>query len=124
VVLWVVAVCGMPLWAYLALLVYPGLSLTLLRSFAEHRPAAKAGHRSAIVETGWPLRLLFLNNALHALHHERPNVPWYALAPLYAAERQRILADNGGYLIPGFGALLRRHLFRMKDAPVHPGATG
>jgi fatty acid desaturase len=30
-------VCAIPLWAYALLFVYPGLSLTLLRSFAEHR---------------------------------------------------------------------------------------
>ena len=46
-----------------------------------------------------PWRLLYLGNNFHALHHERPDVAWYKLAEIYARERERLLADNGGYLI-------------------------
>ena len=36
---WVAGVCGMAVWQYLLFFVYPGLSLTLVRSFLEHRAA-------------------------------------------------------------------------------------
>src|SRR5690349_3766958 len=51
VLAWVVVVCGMPLWIYVVAFVYPGLSLTLLRSFIEHRRAPEQAQRTAIVET-------------------------------------------------------------------------
>jgi len=38
---WVIAICHMPLWVYLAAFVYPGASLATVRSFAEHRAAPK-----------------------------------------------------------------------------------
>jgi fatty acid desaturase len=118
--LWVTAVCEIPLWQYVALYVYPGLALTLLRSFAEHRPAAEQDHRTAIVE-GDPLtRLLFLNLNFHAVHHADPGLPWYALPGVYAWDKAAILAGNGGYRIEGYGRLLRENLITPRDHPVHP----
>ena len=32
-----------------------------------------------IIERGGPFALLFLNNNLHAVHHDRPSVPWYRI---------------------------------------------
>jgi len=34
---WVVLICRMPLWVYISALVYPGLALTQVRAFGEHR---------------------------------------------------------------------------------------
>ena len=79
VLTWVVAICGMPLWLYLVGFVYAGTALTRLRSFAEHRFADQPEKRTAIVENGGLLGLLYLNNNLHVLHHVRPAVAWYRL---------------------------------------------
>ena len=52
VLLWVAGVCGIPLWQYLLLTVLPGTSLTLVRSFAEHKAAGTPLERTALVESG------------------------------------------------------------------------
>ena len=114
---WVVGVCGIPLWAYVLLYIYPGTALMLLRSYYEHRPAAEAAERSAIVEAGPLMTLLYLGNNFHALHHERPGMPWYDLPRIYRKERQRLLTENGGFLFAGYGDIVRRFLWRAKDSP-------
>lgn len=116
---WVLAVCGIPLWAYLLLFVYPGLSLTLLRSFAEHRPAVVVEERTVIVES-LPFGLLFLNNNLHAVHHDEPRLAWYRLPSTYRARRDEVLTRNGGYRFRGYLQVCWRYLVRPKDAPVYP----
>lgn len=121
IALWVVWVCGIPAWKYVLLFAYPGLSLTLLRSFAEHRPAACDAHRTAVVEGGWLTRLLFLNNNLHAAHHMWPDIPWYRLRRVYLRRKTQVLAHNGGHIYGGYLDLARRHLLQPKDMPVHPG---
>ena len=117
---WVLAVCEIPLWAYIAFFAYPGLSLALVRSFAEHRPARDKAQATAIVETSWPLALLYLNNNLHAVHHERPGLPWFALPAAYRAERAAVLGRNGNFVYRGYRELFRRHLVHRLDGPVHP----
>jgi fatty acid desaturase len=111
---------GLSLERYVLLFVYPGAALTLVRSFAEHRPAASAAHRSAIVEAGPVARLLFLNNTFHYLHHESPATPWYELPARYAARKSHVLAANGGFVVPGYLRLAARYGLRAKDAAVHP----
>ena len=59
---WVIGVCGIPLWEYLLLFVYPGTSLTLLRSFAEHRSHPDWEGRSAILEAEYLFGILYLYN--------------------------------------------------------------
>lgn len=121
VLVWVVAVCGIPLWAYLALYVLPGTSLTLVRSFAEHKAARTPFERSAVVEAGPLLSLLFLNNNLHYVHHRRPDLPWHALPAYYRDHRRQILAENGGLLYRGgYLEIARRFLLRPIDEPAHP----
>lgn len=120
VIAWVTVVCAMPLWLYLAAFVYPALSLTLLRSFAEHRAAVDPGHRSALVEAHPLWALLFLNNNLHAVHHRWPGLPWYALPSRYRRDRESLLRQNGGYRLSGYSAVVRRWWWRPKDSPVHP----
>ena len=60
VLIWVIGVCGMPVWVYLACFIYPGMSLAMVRSFAEHRAAIEPEKRTAIVENA---------------PHSRPAVP-------------------------------------------------
>lgn len=115
---WITSVCDVQLWQYALFVVYPGLSLTLLRSFIEHRPAPTQGQRSVVVEAGPLLSLLYLNNNLHALHHERPGVAWYRLPALYRRRRQELLERNGGYLFGGYHQVWRKYGLRRKDAPV------
>lgn len=106
--------CAVPVWAYVLLFVYPGLSLTLLRSFAEHIAADDPGSRTVTVEAGPFFSLLFLNNNLHALHHARPELPWYALPALGRTEPRPALR------YAGYGEIVRRFLLRPIHAPVHP----
>ncbi len=120
VLIWVLWVCGLPLVEYLALFAYPGISLTLLRSFLEHQARDEVGERSVLVESGWPMSLLFLNNNLHALHHAEPGTPWYRLPARYRAQRGELLARNGGYRYGGYGEIILRHLVRPKENPRHP----
>ena len=112
---WLVLVCGMSLGQYLLCFVYPGVALTLLRSFAEHRAHADPAQRIAIVENAPVLGLLFLNNNLHAAHHERPGLAWYDLPAFHARERARLVAGNGGLVYDGYGEVCRRYLLSAHD---------
>ena len=123
---WVVGVCDIPLAAYVALFAYSGLSLTLLRSFNEHRLAVEPAERTIINEGGVLTRLLFLNNNLHALHHAQPGLAWYELPQHYRRQREELLSENGGYWVSGYGAVARAYGLRPKERPVFPErlATG
>jgi len=70
---WTAGICAIPVWFYVFGIAYPGLSLVLLRSYYEHRPADRQGHRTAIIESNWAMRLLYLNNNFHAVHHADPS---------------------------------------------------
>ncbi len=117
---WVWVVCGMPLWLYALTFVYPGTALMLLRSFLEHQAAEEVGERTAIVEAGPVMSLLYLNNNLHAVHHARPRTPWYRLPAIYRANRAKVLAGNGGYRYASYARIVWTYLFRAKEPPVHP----
>ncbi|WP_420347481.1 fatty acid desaturase [Pelagibius sp.] len=123
VLTWVLAVCGLPLWQYLLFFVYPGVALTLVRSFLEHRAVAKPSERSAIVESGLFFSLLFLNNNLHIVHHAKPGLAWYRIPALYRAQRAAFQAANGGYVFKGYGEVFRRYFLRAKEAPLHPAQS-
>lgn len=120
VLAWVMGICGMPLTLYLLTFALPGTSLSMLRSYMEHRPAKDPGARCAIVEKAGLFGFLFLHNNLHAVHHRWPAVPWYRLPALYRARRAEILTWNGHYLIEGYASIARRFMVRPKDHPVHP----
>lgn len=117
VLYWVLAICGVPLWAYLLFFVYPGYALSSLRAFAEHRAAETADHRTAIVECAPILGLLFLHNNLHVLHHEQPDLPWYAIPACYQANRRTLTRMNGGLVYRGYGDVVRRYLFAEHHLP-------
>ncbi|MCQ8242007.1 fatty acid desaturase [Rhizosaccharibacter radicis] len=123
VLLWLGPVCHLPLWRYGLLFIYPGYALALVRSFAEHRQADEADHRTAIVERAPVLGLLFLHNNLHLVHHLRPGLPWYRIPAAYRAEREALIRRNGGLVYRGYGDVARRFLFRPHDEPVHRGAV-
>jgi len=120
VLAWVSIVCDIPLMAYLLLFVYPGISLTLLRSFAEHRARPAVDERMAIVESGPLMSLLFLNNNLHYVHHSAPALPWYRLPARWRANRDAVLEANGGYRYSGYWDVIRRHAFSTREPVVWP----
>lgn len=119
--IWVNGVCGMPLWIYLACFVYPGTSLAMVRSFAEHRAAPEEERRTAIVENACILGPLFLFNNLHAAHHLRHRLPWYQIPKFYRLNRATLIERNGGLVYQGYFDVARRYLLKPHDSPIHPG---
>ena len=109
-----------PAWYYLLVVAYPALSLAMVRSYYEHRAAEDCKHRIAINEASWPMRLLYLNNNYHLVHHDLPSLPWYLVAKVYRADRDAYLARCGGFHIGGYAELIRRYGLTPVDAPVHP----
>ena len=122
VLIWVMGVCHIPFWEYALLYVYPGLSLTLLRSFAEHQAAKTVNERIATLETNPVMGLLYAHNNLHILHHVEPSTAWHQRPAHYRARKAELDALNGGYIIRGYRELFRNYLFRGKEPPVHPFA--
>lgn len=118
VVLWLWA-AAMPWWAYL-LAAWGGHGLLKIRTFLEHRAHEAARARTVVIEDRGPLALLFLNNNLHVVHHMHPNVPWYRLPALYAANKDHYLRRNDGYRYASYAEIFRRHLLRAKDPVPHP----
>lgn len=117
---WVCGVCGVSFWQYALFAVWPGLGLTLVRSFAEHWPDADPRGRTAVVERAPVLGLLFLYNNLHVVHHERPGIPWYRLPSVYAAQREALHADPRVPVFKSYGEILHRWGVIPKHSPVHP----
>ena len=123
-VLGALALAGIHPLLYALVVAYPAMSVLMVRSFVEHRAAEAVGERTAVVEAGRLASLLFLNNNLHAVHHDRPSLPWYALPGAWRASRERVLAGNGGYHFPGgYAEVARRWLLRPREPIVHPGAV-
>ena len=113
---------GMPWWYYLVAVTWPALGLAMVRSLYEHRAAAHPKARIAINEAGPLMRLLFLNNNYHLVHHDLPALPWFDLPRAYRLRREAYRQKCGGFVIDGYGALLRQYAWRATDAPEHPFA--
>ena len=120
VLTWALAVCGLSLLDYLVYFAWPGIALTLLRSFLEHQARQKVGERTVIVEAEAPLALMFFNNNLHSAHHAHPGASWYRLPRLYRQQRATYLTENSGYLFRGYRQVVRRYLFTPKEPVGHP----
>ena len=103
---------------YLLGVAYPALSLAMVRSYYEHRAADDCKHRIVINEAAWPMRLLFLNNNYHLVHHDLPDLPWYLLPVVYRANREDYLRRCGGFLVAGYGELIRHFGLTPVDAPL------
>lgn len=98
--------CRVPVAEYLLLAVWPGMALTLVRSFHEHRAAPGGGETATVMRAG-PLALLFLNNHRHADHHARPAAPWFDLRA------------QGGYRVESYARIARDYAFKPRDMPVY-----
>jgi len=121
VVAWVAGVCAMPIADYFLIFVYPGVALTLLRSFAEHQAHPDPARRTTIVEAEAPFAVLFLNNNLHVVHHRHPRLPWYRLPSVYARNRDAFGADSGGAVYRGYRAVAAKFFLAPRQSPIHPG---
>lgn len=119
---WLDTHCGVPAWLFIVGVGYGALALGSIRSFHEHRAAHAHEHRTVINEAGWFWRLLFLNNNYHAVHHDLPHVPWFALPGVYHARRADYLARNDGFLVRGYFEWLRAYAFKPVAEAAHPFA--
>ena len=99
---------------------YVAMSLIMVRSFIEHRAAEVQAERTAVVDAHWFWRLLFLNNNYHLLHHDNPSLAWYRLPEKWKRERENVAERNGNYVLPGYGHVAWRWLFRRREPYVHP----
>jgi fatty acid desaturase len=120
VMIWIVDVCHMSPWLYVLGILYPAMSLSLLRSFAEHWAADTSAERTAIVENARIFGLLFLFNNLHVVHHEHPDLPWYLIPGWYREHRESVLRKNGGIVYDGYLDVARRFLFSPHHDPIYP----
>jgi fatty acid desaturase len=111
--------CGMPVWQYLLLVAYPGISLALVRSYCEHQASEQIDHRTIIVECSPFWSFLFLNNNLHLPHHERPALAWYKLPGYYRSERDKMIAQNNGYVM-SYARMFQRYFFSAKEPIAYP----
>lgn len=111
---------GIPLWLYIFGVAYPGMSLLMLRTYAEHRAHENAAARSVIVEFCPLFSLLFLNNNLHIVHHSHPRAPWYTLPKLYHDARDEWQARNQGYVFKSYLQMAKSFLFKVKEPVPHP----
>jgi fatty acid desaturase len=124
VLAWTRGICHIPLLVYTGLIVYPGMSLTLLRSFAEHRAHPNPKLRTTVVEAGPLWALILLNNNLHIAHHAKPKLPWYELPRAWRQMRASVLGsalvDAGVVWQDGYFGVSRRFLFRPVISAEHP----
>jgi fatty acid desaturase len=117
---WATQICGIPLWVYVFGMAYPGTSLALVRSFAEHRAHQQVAGRTVICEAGRFWGFLFLYNNLHVVHHEEPGLAWYKRPARYLARRDELIRRDGYYSLPGYGPLFARYGLQPKEPLLHP----
>lgn len=120
VLIWVTQIAHMSALFYIFAIVYPGTSILLIRSFAEHRATDEVYKRTAIIENSRILGPLFLYNNLHAAHHAEPMMPWYEIPQWYRNNRDRIIRENGGLVYNGYIDIARRFFLKPHDKPEHP----
>lgn len=117
--LWLVSLSAVPLWLYV-LACYAAMSVLKIRTFAEHRAHERASARTVVIEDQGLLGLLFLFNNYHVVHHMHPKVCWYKLPALYAAQKERFLARNQGYVFKSYKEIFRSYFVAAKDPVPHP----
>lgn len=118
VLAWVSGVCHISPLVYVLLVVYPSISLTHLRSFAEHRADDHSKPRTNVVETNPFWGLIFLNNNLHVAHHAHPHLPWHELPRVWREMRQ--VDVPSGQVFKGYGEVARKYLLRPFITAEHP----
>jgi len=109
-----------PVHLYLVMIAYPAMSLLMVRTFAEHRAHRDPAARSIIITSGPVMSLLFLNNNLHAVHHEHPTAAWYDLPDRFRRDAAGFQDRNQGYVFSGYWPLIRQYLLTPKEPVPHP----
>ncbi|MCH2547988.1 MAG: fatty acid desaturase [Alphaproteobacteria bacterium] len=117
---WVTQICGIALWQYVVFFAYPGISIGLIRSFYEHRYDASPLGRCVLVERSPFFQMLFLNNNFHAVHHDKPGMPWYQIDEYYRARKEYYQQASENYVVESYGQLMREFMFKPIFYPVHP----
>ncbi|MFL6605441.1 MAG: fatty acid desaturase [Steroidobacteraceae bacterium] len=111
VLVWVVGVCHIPLIVYVALMIYPSVAISHLRSFAEHHGSFDPRLRTRVVEAHALWAVIFLNNNLHIAHHAYPKLPWYQL-PRVWRDMRRPAQTEGLVFERGYWEVTQKYLFR------------
>ncbi len=120
-VAWIVfGLAGVPVWQYLVGYVWFGLSVSYVRSFAEHLAVAEPLTRSAFVRSNPVVSVLFLNVNLHHTHHALPAAAWYRLGRLSDEMGAAEIAAAGAGAYRGYWQIARRYAVRPFSQPVHP----
>jgi fatty acid desaturase len=120
VLLWTAGVCHIPVAVYAMFIVYPSISLSHLRSFAEHRADPEPSLRTRAVEAHPVWALIFLNNNLHIAHHAHPKLPWHQLPRVW--RQMRTSAIGAGLVFHrGYRQVVDDYLFRPVIGVEHPG---
>ena len=118
---WLVfAVAGVPVWQYLVGYVWFGLSVSYVRSFAEHLAVAEPLIRSAFVRSNPVVSVLFMNVNLHHTHHALPSAAWYRLGRLSEELGAAEIAAAGAESYRGYWQIARRYAVRPFSQPAHP----
>lgn len=112
-------VFGIPLWLYVSVAAYLGISIIAIRSYCEHQWADRPDGRTIIVENSI-LAPLFLYNNLHFVHHKMPTAAWYQLPSLYQARRTEWQQMNDGYVYRNYFDVFRAFAFKAKEPVAHP----
>ena len=110
---------GISIFSYL-IAAYFGMSLLMIRTFLEHQAHPDRRARSVLINDKGPLRVLFLNNNLHAVHHAYPSVAWYRLPGLFRLHQDRFVEMNKGYFFRSYIDVMRAHAFRRKEPVAFP----
>ncbi len=110
---------GIPIWLYISVAAYLGVSIIAIRSYCEHQWAEQPNGRTIIVEKSI-LAPLFLYNNLHFVHHKMPAAAWYKLPALYSAKRAEWQQMNEGYVFANYFEVFRAFAFKAKEPVAHP----
>ena len=111
---------GMSMVEYLIGGVFGSHSLNMMRSFAEHKTLDNESTRTAMIDAGWLMGMLMLNNNLHIAHHDEPSAPWYEVPAVAKRTNAYERAANIDSLYKGgYGEIIRRFTFKPYDQPVY-----
>ena len=117
---WIAIYCNINFLDYFLFIALPGHSLTMLRSYFEHKPGKNNSLSTAIIE-GCPItRLVYLNNNYHLIHHLQQNLPWFKIKAEFEQNKEHYLNVNQHYYFKHHYELMIRYLFQPKDSPIHP----
>ena len=119
----IISYSAVSIWSYF-IASYLGLSVLLIRTYLEHQASEGHAERTVIIEKCCPLAFLFLYNNLHAVHHEKPGIPWYELPDFYRTNSHWLKQLNNHYIYASYGEVFQKYFFTPKEAIPHPFLRG